>query len=219
MAIGNQMNDGYKNFYVKLVGAKKGSKEVFFEFKTKTDGAYTVEQKASEYSGVCEKIELKPFTYEGREMKAIEIALRDDTEKHRYILSLGVNNISRGLLSSLDSLDEVSMLKFVAFLGKNKKDEPQLIFLAYANGESKPTRWSHDMVGLFKEKVKQVVVNGDNVNDFTQLNDLFLNEVLPSVKAKINSLGQGESHGAVEEVVEDKSEGADEEYDGQDLPF
>lgn len=217
MAIGNQLNDGYKNFYVKLVGTKRGSKECYFEFKTKAEGTYVVEQKSNEYSGTCEKIELKTFQYEGKEGKSLEISLRDDTEKHRYILSLGINNVSRGLLSSLDSLDEISQLRFVTFIGKNKKDEPQLIFLAYANGSSEKLMWSHNIADLFKKLVKSVKVNGETINDYGELNEFFLGSVLPSVKSKINSLGQGES---TEGIPEEEVNGVDEEYEEDlDLPF
>ena len=99
MARGNQQTDNYANLYVKLVGLKKGSKECFFEFKKKTGDNYEVVDKNNAFDGGVEKIGYKEIEVEGKKKPVLEIILRDDFAQERYLLNLGMTNVSRQLIS------------------------------------------------------------------------------------------------------------------------
>lgn len=213
-----QKKDGYKVFYTKLQGLKKGSKECYFEFKTKVESGYEVADKSNSVDGVVERLEHKTFEYEGKKKDLIELVLRDDNEHERYVINFGVNNISRQFLSCLSGASNVTRLRLNVFMG----DKGFPIFLTYANGDSKHLNWNHDFSELNKELVPEVKVNGDTVKDYSKINELFLSEVLEEAVSKITPAekpmpvsSMETSAGSAEETTyEDESE---EEED--DLPF
>jgi hypothetical protein len=181
MARGNQNQDNYSNFYVKLQGLKKGSKECFFEFKQKQGDTYVVTDKNSSFDGVLESIKQEEIEHEGKKKPVLKITLRDDFATERYILTLGMNNVSRSLISSLSTADKLESLSFWTMMG----DKGFPIFVAKANGSQEKLQWGHDMVELQKKLVTEHKIGDDIIRDYSALDKFLLGEILPTVIAKV----------------------------------
>lgn len=222
MARGNQQTDNYANLYVKLVGLKKGSKECFFEFKKKDGDKYVVIENNNAFDGGVEKIGYKEIEVEGKKKPVLEIILRDDFAQERYLLNLGMTNVSRQLISCLTTADKIESLSFWTKMG----DAGFPVFVTKANGSNEKLQWGLDMKALTEKYVTEHKIAGDIIRDYTELDKYLLGTVLPTVIEKVVGLPKASvmtTKDPIEQVTKPdiykaSEESSYEEEDG-DLPF
>jgi hypothetical protein len=222
MARGNQQTDNYANLYVKLVGLKKGSKECFFEFKKKDGDKYVVIENNNAFDGGVEKIGYKEIEVEGKKKPVLEIILRDDFAQERYLLNLGMTNVSRQLISCLTTADKIESLSFWTMMGE--KGFP--VFVTKANGSNDKLQWGLDMKALSEKYVTEHKIAGDIIRDYTELDKYLLGTVLPTVIEKVVGLPKASVMTAKDpieqvtkaDIYKASEESSYEEEDG-DLPF
>lgn len=220
MARGNQQ-DTYTNFYVKLVGLKKGSKECYFEFKQKQGDNYVVVDKTQAFDGTLEHIKSKEIEHEGKKKPVLEISLRDDVAGERYLLNLGMSNIARSLISSLNSAETLSSLSFWTKMGDNGFP----ILVTKANGSDQKLQWSLDMKELSAKYVTEHKVDDEIIRSYKALDQYLLADILPGIISKIVQQPKAsimtKKDTALEEVTKAnvyESSNSEEEAD-DDLPF
>jgi hypothetical protein len=222
MARGNQQTDNYTNFYVKLVGLKKGSKECFFEFKKKEGDKYVVVENNSSFDGNVEKISYKEIEVEGKKKPILEVILRDDYSQERYYLNLGMTNIARQLISCLTTADKIESLSFWTKMGDNGFP----VFVTKANGNQDKLQWGLDMKALSEKYVTEHKIAGDIIRDYSELDKYLLGTVLPTVIEKVVGLPKASIMTAkdpIEQVTKEDiykaSEESTSEEEDDDLPF
>jgi hypothetical protein len=222
MARGNQQTDNYTNFYVKLVGLKKGSKECFFEFKKKEGDKYVVVENNSSFDGNVEKISYKEIEVEGKKKPILEVILRDDYSQERYYLNLGMSNISRQLISCLTTADKIESLSFWTKMGDNGFP----VFVTKANGNQDKLQWGLDMKALSEKYVTEHKIAGDIIRDYSELDKYLLGTILPTVIEKVVGLPKASIMTAkdpIEQVTKEDiykaSEESTSEEEDDDLPF
>lgn len=222
MARGNQQSDNYTNLFVKLVGLKKGSKECFFEFKKKVGDNYEVVDKNNAFDGGVEKIGYKEIEVEGKKKPVLEIVLRDDYTQERYLLNLGMTNVSRQLISCLTTADKIESLSFWTKMG----DAGFPVFVTKANGSNEKLQWGLDMKALSEKYVTEHKIAGDIIRDYTELDKYLLGTVLPTIIAKVVALPKASIMTAkdpIDEVAKPDIYKASGEYTSEevddDLPF
>jgi hypothetical protein len=222
MARGNQQTDNYTNFYVKLVGLKKGSKECFFEFKKKEGDKYVIAENNSSFDGNVEKISYKEIEVEGKKKPILEVILRDDYSQERYYLNLGMTNIARQLISCLTTADKIESLSFWTKMGDNGFP----VFVTKANGNQDKLQWGLDMKALSEKYVTEHKIAGDIIRDYSELDKYLLGTVLPTVIEKVVGLPKASIMTAkdpIEQVTKEDiykaSEESTSEEEDDDLPF
>ena len=218
MARGNQQ-DNYTNFYVKLVGLKKGSKECFFEFKQKKGDKYEVVDKQQTFEGLLETIKVKEIEHEGKKKPVLEIILRDDIAAERYFLNMGMSNISRQLISCLHSAESLNHLSFWTKMGDNGFP----ILVTKANNSSDKLQWGLDMKELSAKYVTEHKVGDDIIRVYKELDNYLLTQILPGVISKIVQQPKASimtvKDSVPAEVVKPNVYEASEEESDDDLPF
>lgn len=223
MARGNQQTDNYTNFYVKLVGLKKGSKECFFEFKKKEGDKYVIVENNASFDGNVEKISYKEIEVEGKKKPILEIVLRDDYSQERYLLNLGMTNIARQLISCLTTADKIESLSFWTKMGDNGFP----VFVTKANGNQDKLQWGLDMKALSEKYVTEHKIAGDIIRDYSELDKYLLGTVLPTVIEKVVGLPKASIMTAkdpIEQVTKAdiykvSEESTSEDEEDTDLPF
>ena len=222
MARGNQQTDNYTNFYVKLVGLKKGSKECFFEFKKKEGDKYVIAENNSSFDGNVEKISYKEIEVEGKKKPILEVILRDDYSQERYYLNLGMTNIARQLISCLTTADKIESLSFWTKMGDNGFP----VFVTKANGNQDKLQWGLDMKALSEKYVTEHKIAGDIIRDYSELDKYLLGTVLPTVIEKVVGLPKASIMTAkdpidkvTKEDIYKASEESTSEEEDDDLPF
>ena len=105
---------GYKRFYVKILGLKKGEKRVYFQVRGKNDltGEIEVlpppEDKTSSLTGRLVEVKNGQYEYEGDIINTVSVILADDQIKEVYKIDMGRNSISRSIINSLASIEDPS---------------------------------------------------------------------------------------------------------------
>lgn len=236
MARGKQdYSEGMEVFYAKVMGLSRDSKaKVEFELKQKNaEGVWVVVDNEQNLSGQLVFVGAHTNTDDatGKVYKNINIHLKDAAAKEYYKITLGLNNLSRGLINTLaGATSPIGNLELAAYTSKKGYATMYVV----ADGDKNKTDWKYKWdeleakKELTKDKTGKVVdVNTEELDDFI-MNTVIPKEVVPLI-AFMNADGEGttglpESDLSGEETVEktepqvvSKSEMTQDELD--DLPF
>jgi hypothetical protein len=202
--------EGMEVFYVKVLGLSKDSSDaVEFELKQKnSEGKFEVVDKERTLSGQLIYVGAHTNTNDaGKEFKSIIIHLRDKREKEYYKISMGLNNMSRGIINSLaGATGSVNNLELSVYT--NKKGYASAFIVADEDKEKLNWKYEYE----FLEEMKDITRNeaGKVVDvDSDKLDAFIMKEVIPEqVVPNIYFNGDSAEDGAKAVVEESGLESA-----------
>ena len=176
MAIGN--NDTKKNYYVKVLGLKKGSTDpVQFQFQTKNDAPtgeddkYLV-QTSTEFNGKLVECKHKTYTHEDETIDQVELKFEDGEE--RYILRMGVSGFSTQILNSLASQEQLGDVR-IALSRYNGYAS------AWIENNGEKCNWKYDYKETIAPMITKAKVGKKEVIDSSERDKWVINNLIPEV--------------------------------------
>lgn len=96
----------------------------YFEVKRKKDGDYEkTDEKPISVGGELFKIDADSYTYEGEDIRTVKVFIRDNEVDEVYLLNLGYNMTTRGLINSLLSLENPEDIGISLYETESKQDK------------------------------------------------------------------------------------------------
>lgn len=216
------MGDNSSNFdgtmwFVGVKGMKKGTKEEPFlqVSEMKPEGGFKVhDQTYTKTSGRITAIYMNYFEFEGKKINKLNIDLEDeDPEKgqFKFKFSVTLGGAARELINKLSSVANKGKLDGIFTIGTYMAtnfaipntttviDEMRGLYL-HQDGEKVAKAYSYDQL---KDKTKQVIVNGETINDYSELNAFYMKVVTDILAPAVldeteqmfsNPANLGESH-------------------------
>jgi hypothetical protein len=204
MAIGN--TDTKKNYYVKVLGLKKGSTEtVAFQFQTKNPNPTGEEDKylvqtATEFDGTLVGCKHKTYEHEGETIDQVELTFEDGEE--RYILRMGVSGFSTQILNSLASQEEFGSVR-IALSRRNGYPS------AWIENKGEKCDWAYDYKEVIAPLVKVTKVGKKDVVDSSERDEWLINTVIPKIneatatpEANVTTTGEEQTVESTEETTD-----------------
>jgi hypothetical protein len=170
-------------FYVRIIGLKADSTKTHFSFSQKNEDEnaedkYPVVDIQKEFEGVLENIEVEEFEKkDGKKVKKVVMFIADRVAKEMYKLEFGLSFVSRGILNGLAGCSSIGKINMRCYFNKEGMAS---VFLRN-NGEK--TEWAHswdEQKAMITESEQRVDGELKMVKDYWDLNQFFLNEVIPN---------------------------------------
>lgn len=199
-----------KAFFAKIQGLKKGSKELYFEVKTKEDGELVViKEKPTKIEGYLEKIEMRKFEYDGKVHDDIKLIMKDNGEV--YFISVGLNSMSRNIFNSLATVELFGKIAISVYF--NKKGFPT----SFITNDGAKTPWKYTFEEL-NAKVEDIKNSKGEVlqRDYSELDRFYLETVIPAIQAKLVT---NDGSGYVADTLAEGNDFSVENPDNDSLPF
>jgi len=191
-----------------------------FEVKKRTDSGYVTLENDTFIEGHLIKVVKSPYKYEGDEVRAFTLHLKDGEEL--YVLGCSYTNISRSLINCLANMEFPGKIKLSLY---KKKDSSYAALYVENDGEKVSWKYEYD------EWSDLIVVSegtkGKQHKDFDALDDYFeeilFTEVAPRVSESNTYEAQEASKPPVsKEIQQEETESSSEEKLNEatdDLPF
>lgn len=210
MPIGNTSGDfdEYKVF-LNPKGLKKEAQETYFQITEYVDTGFKETNRTGFVTAYLDKIYKDSYDYDNKTIRTLKVELVEMTKDKptRYIIEMNYGNAARELLNRLANLAQtVKKIDKYTTIGIYNTGEPKFykgMWLKYGetvNVKEQATldkAWGYESL---QKKTKKVVVNGEEVTDFTELDKFFdrvLEEIIsPTIVRKEYSVDQSQ----VEEI-------------------
>lgn len=217
-------NTGGNRTFVKVIGTKPNSEEIYFTVNKKVDGQWVNEGKFNSFGGYYKSVSYKDktITVAGEEVEVKEVNLTITKSNVDYVLSGTMQSgFFRSIVNTIASVQKISQMKLSVAFNKSGYASCYLIL----DGDERPEwalSWAEqqEMTEETKDK-KGKVVHRDHSELIDKLVELSL---------KVEADTASALDAAMEEPIntdfadtEPQSEGVDEkpveEEDDMDLPF
>jgi hypothetical protein len=172
MALGKRTNENLNFLILKVKSKDADGKQVppYFQVTKKVDGNWVVqEEEPTNVSGQIVKVEKAVTKFNNEEIPRINLYLRDGEDL--YLLELRYTMLSRSILNSLLSLEDISKTVEIS-LYVNKKSYASV----FVQAGGKPLSWKFSLDEQPKPEV--VKFKGKEQRDFTAVDNFFEKETL-----------------------------------------
>lgn len=163
--------------YVSLKGLKKEDKSTYFDFVKKVNDEYVSDGHEQDFSGTLTNISIISKDFEDvKDVKYLRLVVEDGVESYIFDTKL-FSGIGRNLMNSIPSIENFGHIMFKCY--KNKRSYGQI----YIESNGERVNWKFGMDEL--PEVRRVVVNGDTINDYNDINQFLLphlNEAIERIK-------------------------------------
>lgn len=181
MGASNSSNQQTVFYKLKIV---KDIDTPFFFRKEKKGDVYVEAEQFDTIQGYLTKIETGGYVFEGKEKKTFKIFMNDDAGDGRLSIESGFTYMTRSMLNSIDGATSIGLVKLTARKwGKTEKKYPTVF--VEVNGQK--TKWAYEIKDLpqveeIKNKKNEVVSRDDD-----ELNQFFIDNIIPSINSKVVS--------------------------------
>jgi hypothetical protein len=180
--IGDKNQENLDAYFAKIVGLKKGSEELYFEFRQKNEstGGYDVlDIKERTIGGYLVEIKAEEREFEGDTIQSIKLYLKDPDERQLIILSIGLNGISRTLLNGMLGTANLNGFWKLTLYKSKENGMPNL----WAEVDGEKLEWKYDWNKDFKPKINVIKKGKKTENDYSDLNEWLFEQAKELSKA------------------------------------